>query len=588
MARTTLIRYFRTPCPQPEFRLQCRVPNLLFLALLPAVLTLSGCRPTPAPVINVPYFAALPPSGPFLVYRPASMMQVGLTGATATPPAPRSSDLTVVGADGQPAAQWRLPDDGFVPRLADAFSPDGRWLAFVSGDTPDKYLTAPITTPLKLHVWDMTTGREAFSQPLLHDGLRDELRHRSEAVVLRQSYEYASTNLWEDMASVVQGTTTPQELLQKAAEEPRHRAEERRERAEAVTGTFLGRLGQVQWSPDSRHLALIGAPDRAAADVYILDVDGWSARRLSEADGVDEAFADAGRLSWSPDSRWVLWDASADYSPGFMWDFSWTTGAASVDGTPSPNVRSGTKWGEYFWLYGWLDDHIAIGGHPYVSCDTCRIVQVDVSTGVERQVVEPLYHEAMELDPTTKLAAFSGHPKNAEGLYERDGVLLADLSVTGSISPTRFTDGLCGLAPWGADGLPFVWLPREGVEGCIATAFGPGGRTMPIGSTRNMDKASVSPHGTWRVLYGAEGWRLYDKSNQLRRSLAASATGAIDAVTWRPDDGALVWLADQQLWIADLPDDAPRLIGPWQGVELPYRPGEWDFDVAWLNPATNP
>jgi dipeptidyl aminopeptidase/acylaminoacyl peptidase len=64
----------------------------------------------------------------------------------------------------------------------------------------------------------------------------------------------------------------------------------------------------VRWSPDSRRLAFLVSPtgkpeDQNRVDIGVVGVDGGGFRRLG---GLGDAFA------WSPDGRWIAWAAGAE------------------------------------------------------------------------------------------------------------------------------------------------------------------------------------------------------------------------------------------------------------------------------------
>lgn len=517
--------------------------------------------PLPAPVD--PNAAQLSPPGPYLVHQSVA--------TTAPPPAAArvdlpsgisaGTDLIVRHPDGRPAAQWRLPGGGTVRRVSDAFSPDGRWLAFVSGDLPDWHLTAPITTPLTLHVWDLAAGEEAFAEPILHPGIREDLR--------RQAAPDAGAAEWEAAARAENG---------KMAEDPTSLLWG----AEDISAAFLDGIGEVKWSPDGRHLAFVGALDGPSGDIYVLDVDGWRVTRAS-----DEP-THVIRLAWSPDSRWILHEGASIMSrAGGYTPFAETTDVAAVDGSSQRHVWSGSGTGpprDAPWPDAWLGDHDAVVHHQDNGCGVCDIVRIDASTGISKTVVAQMEAENFVVDRTSKLAAIADHT-NDPARDEIDGsVYIVDLDRAGvPQKPRPASDQGCRVARWGTDELPFVWLSDYGTSGCSPTAFGPGGHTLPIEPDLGESRSSVSPTGQWRVLLGEGGWRLFDRTGQQRNGYSANGIALngspfATVVSWRPDETGLFWLANHALWVVELPDGAPREVGAWTG------PDDNGFDVAWLNP----
>jgi hypothetical protein len=220
------------------------------------------------------------------------------------------------------------------------------------------------------------------------------------------------------------------------------------------------------------------------------------------------------------------------------------------------------------------------------GCGICSLLRVDASEGLTETVIAGLEANNLVVDPATRTAAIAGTMQGpgAETTHD-EGVYVVSLEdLDGSPSPLRLHDGRCQVARWGADDLQYIWLPTYGDDACDATAFGLNGNTEPIDVDVTHGATSIAPNGTWRVLYGDKGWWLFDRVSTLRAQHETDGSGPVFGVSWRPDDGALYWLEDGQLWAAELPDGEPRPVADWPVGESPGLPGHLDVDLAWLQP----
>ena len=225
--------------------------------------------------------------------------------------------------DGYRSAVYLVPADGGEPKRltqgrgrdwAPNWSPDGRWLAFLSDrdGLPAQLYLLPVSggEPYRLTSLTGGAGPAAWSP----DGTR--LAFCARASKDDPPTDPAARDRWTARPRVV--TRGP------------YKSDGSRYAFDAVSHVFVAALGSgtvaqittaeadhwgPAWSPDGRYLAYVrertGAMDFRLSDLWVCHADGSHARRLSDA---------AGRAlgpSWSPDGRTIVFYASA---PGDIGD----------------------------------------------------------------------------------------------------------------------------------------------------------------------------------------------------------------------------------------------------------------------------
>ena len=168
------------------------------------------------------------------------------------------------------------------------WSPDGKWIAFVSAreDKPQLFLISPTggeaerltesKSGVSSFAWSPDGRRIAYVAQMEQTADEEKkVKDKDDAVVVDQQYRF--NRIWTIDVSTKQAT-------------------------QIVGGAF--QVSDPQWSPDGRQLAYTVNPtpkadDGQVSDIWVVNSDGGTPRRLTSNDGADNA------PRWSPDGKWI-------------------------------------------------------------------------------------------------------------------------------------------------------------------------------------------------------------------------------------------------------------------------------------------
>ena len=256
----------------------------------------------------------------------------------------------------------------------------------------------------------------------------------------------------------------------------------------------------LEWSPNGRYLAFVGAIDGPSADMYAYDSVSQKVLRLT--DGLHQPIL----LGWSPDSRWVVhtevtdlsWSAMTgccDYNPIAVW-------AADIDGGPAKLLyeSEGGRFAREF-IVGWRSDEDFVAAYSDRSSDIVRLTSVDIATGDRKTLVEGQVRSAA-VDPLTGTLAYDTYggnffgesqepaPTPPGGQEPERGIYLLQL---GEEAAERLD-----IDPWRTAYGDIEWLPEAGRFVSVRTgvvAFSPDGKVIDV-----YDESQIpisSPDGEW-------------------------------------------------------------------------------------------
>ena len=310
----------------------------------------------------------------------------------------------------------------------------------------------------------------------------------------------------------------------------------------------------LEWSPDGRYLAFVGAQDGPSPDVYVLALDGFSMLRLTSGPtyAVDP--------TWSPDGAYVLhgaasalnWENAPDgYSMTGFW-------AARADGSELRLLYPLSAHG-YERILGWVSTHEFLARTQEFPCNDRGLRMVDTQSGRVFTIWTGEFGDAA-VDPGQRLALVA--TPYAVGAFYNDicsfdyepGYYLLPLDGT---APGTRLDMPIDVDDWiRVDWVPawqrFLVSSRRGLfsvssEGSIQTLL----------EHAVTDQPAVSADGTGVLADTVDGLWLIRAEQPPRRI----ATGYISSYVFSSgtSDG-VVFSTDQIAYIASAPEYEPDFV----------------------------
>ena len=395
------------------------------------------------------------------------------------------TELWLASPDAEPFQLTRTREEGSHDP---AFSPDGRWVAFLAdrGDATQIHLL-PTRGGEARQLTAVEDGVESFEWApdgkamavAITEPLSEDLEKRSEAYgdFAVEDATFQMTHLWildVDMALAKEaGAALPPEG-EDSDEDPGGGSDEgddddgKEDAAENDDGgespPALRRLtsgdrftvNDYQFSPDGSRIAFSHQPDTRVesfenSDISLVVIDTGAVSSLVDRPAHD------GNPIWSPDGAWVLFDTA---DGDFNYFVNGELARIAADGGEIEVLTE--EFDEDPSALAWLAD-----GIRFIALDgaTRRVFQLDASSGT----VSPLTDEpptvwSVDVSRDGKRMAFGG-----EGADRIEEVYLADVDGSHAV---RLTDQTAEIAEWATGDRQMIrWASRDGaeIEGVLLT-----------------------------------------------------------------------------------------------------------------------
>jgi hypothetical protein len=300
----------------------------------------------------------------------------------------------------------------------------------------------------------------------------------------------------------------------------------------------------LRWSPDGHWLAFVGAMDGPSADLYLLDTQTLTTRRLTE--GLNQVASPI----WSPDGLWVIFQEVVSFSasPGWKLGAVW---AAAIDHNELRKLYMPptNSTGEGFLAWSAPDTLLVYTRAP----DAIHDIR---GAPISARFVTRLYDgpvDQLAFDPASQTLAFSETDQTGAGLGLAPGVYVLP-GLKGS--PQFVRAGNWGKLAFSA---PIGRFLASGDQGLLL--FDASGNTALI---KNETAGLASPDGHWLLAWGNNahpGLRLYRPDGTLLQEITSDPAAQL---FWQPDSKAFFYLSGERLFRAAFPDAHPMLLD--QGV----------------------
>lgn len=348
----------------------------------------------------------------------------------------RDGDLYLAGPDGTGEVLAAHVDGS--PLSSPRWSADGRWIAVQTGEPAVILVDARTLTPRRLATGTMGAWAPAGGSVALVTPSREIAIVQAETGEVRQHIPWAVGS--EGFVGRLEWSPDGRWLAANAF--PLGTV-----RIDLASGGVLAVSSSastgMQWSPDSRRVALVDYNSRsseASGPLVVADADGTN--QVEAAPAVDDAFD----LAWSPDGAWIAYvTATTGYRQGAL-------ALVRPDGRERRMMVETVVVG----IVGWTPDGTAIA---YVSDDDPhRLLEVAIDTGITREV--PVARAAefawAVVPPSAPVPVVPSRPPGSGGVPGPDespmtapSAPTADpkgsgLALFGQAPPTASGDGPCG------------------------------------------------------------------------------------------------------------------------------------------------
>ncbi len=138
-----------------------------------------------------------------------------------------------------------------------------------------------------------------------------------------------------------------------------------------------GAPGSLQWSPDSKSLAFIGAQVGSTANLFVYSLATNSIRQLSSASSTHSSQAVS--PSWSPDSKSIVYSGVDNFGSGAGWRMAGTW-AANANGSGTTLVYHPQPDDGAEWVVGWIGPSVFLTATSGPNCGYNHLRAFDLKT----------------------------------------------------------------------------------------------------------------------------------------------------------------------------------------------------------------
>ena len=501
-----------TPLPQATATLEATaIPEATQAATLASTATQPAGEPTLAPTATFtpgPTATPQPTDTPIVISTATPLPGLAAQGPylvyLSTQPEGGQA-VTLLNPDGNGRKVLPLPENGYIPDVRNAVSPDGAWVTFYLG-TPGQLDSGLLDTPsgtytLTLNLMRVSDGSTQQVASLLSPDYPANFKTAAEQAI------QASPDQYKDF--------TPEQL------------------ANSMAQTFLGGIYTSGWSSNSLYLAYTAETDGPTSDLYLYTLSSKNIRRLgSELEQVQW-------LTWSSDNLRILYGTVNEYRAGSPLD---NFRVVRIDGGGAQNI------GQMGYRSGWATASVYTVYTTNEAGNFAGLANMNILTRKSTIIWAYSFLDyAFDLkDGTMVIIGYSG-----EGASQQTGIYLQ--AANWKFIPLDAS----GIFPRGSDDHRFVAASVD--QGVVGIA-----KDGTITTIRNQAASiSISPNWKWMVLFDAgqsgtiAGIELYDEKDQLIKQITPLNP---DRIVWRADSSGLFFRSGTELYYIAIPNGEPVLI----------------------------
>jgi WD40 repeat protein len=418
----------------------------------------------------------------------------------------------------------------FFPQLENLVSPDGKWLAFYTGNVGrgDTQEILPVT----LNLLNISNGEVVKIADVVTDGYTEKLEQLAENLKELNPDKYEPVDDFDWVLG-------------------------------SVESAFTWSIHSMSWSPDGHMLAFAAQIDGISSDVYLHNLDTGSIKQI------ESSIQSVSNINWSPDGKYVVFENS---EPGAVY-----TGASLYAIQPSDRVIDNPKrlyGGTWLHVGTWLSPNLLLVADGTDTAGIFNLQNLDIRTG-QLRTLWPDSIRNYAVDASNKIIVLNTNewdePDNW-GIYyitfngqqtkALSGLYYADLYFRGG-NKNRF------LIKGGSDEDTNPTFPLTGGNIVGLDIFG---KPSPVAGNFDTDKISISPDKSWLLMYDEKNLFLYDVDDNLTQTFPING---VYSVIWRPDSQAIFFSAGNAVYFLPIPNGTPRLIDECEQYSCSLRDATW-------------